>query len=64
MEKIGEKSSRNIYKGHIDKANGGRIKAGREDGWGGREWWEKNGDNCARTTIRKLCVRISIDVTF
>ena len=26
---------RNYYKGHMDKASGGRIKGGRCDGWGG-----------------------------
>ena len=34
MEKIGEEPSRNMYKGHMDKAKGGRFKVGRQ-GWVG-----------------------------
>ena len=30
MGKIGEGSSRNMYKGHIDKAKGRRIEGGRQ----------------------------------
>ena len=44
----GEGSSRNMYKGHMDKAKegvGSRVGGG--DGWGGGEWWEENGHNCA-----------------
>ena len=41
-----EVSSRNRYKGHMDKAKGGRFKGGRW-GWVGRgAWWGENGDNC------------------
>ena len=42
----GEGSSRNMYKGHMDKANGGRFK-GERQGWVRRgAWWGENGDNC------------------
>ena len=34
MEKIGEEPSRNMYKGHMDKAKGGSFKGGRL-GWSG-----------------------------
>ena len=38
--------SRNVYKGHIDKAIGATIEGGRQ-GWVGQgEWREENGDNC------------------
>ena len=44
----GEGLSRNMYKGPVDKDNGGggglNVGGG---GVGGRgEWWRKNGDNC------------------
>ena len=46
MGKIGEGSSRNMYKGHMDKAKGSRLEGGR---WGwvgqGEGRWE-NRDNC------------------
>ena len=39
--------SRNMYKGHMDKAKGGlRSRVGGGDGWGGGEWWWGIGDNC------------------
>ena len=44
MGKIGEGSSRNMYKGHMDKAKGGRIEGGRW-GWLGGERRGENGDN-------------------
>ena len=47
---IGERPSRNRYKGHMDKAKG--------DGWGGVMWWGENGDNCTQTTIKKEMVVI------
>ena len=25
-----------------------------EDGWGRGKWWGENGDNCIRTTIKKM----------
>ena len=37
MGKIVEGSSRNMYKGHMDKAKGGRIE-------GGRQGWEELGE--------------------
>ena len=37
---------RNNYKGHMDKTNGGGIRVGDVDGWGGVEWWGENRDNC------------------
>ena len=45
---MGENRGRSIkemYKGHIDKANGGRFQGGRQ-GWVGGVWWGENGDNC------------------
>ena len=51
MGKEGEESSRNMYKGPIDKAmdeaKGGRIEGGRW-GVGGVGWSHRgeNGDNC------------------
>ena len=42
MGKTGEGSSRNMYKGHMDKAKGGRIEGGRGDGG---EWKGENRDN-------------------
>ena len=33
---------RNMYKGHMDKTNGGEIRGGGGDGWKG----VGNGDNC------------------
>ena len=46
MGKIQEGSSRNIYKGQMDKAIGGRIKGGRW-GWVRQgEWSWENADNC------------------
>ena len=50
----GEKGGRvvrNMYKGHLDKTKGGRIKGGK---WGQLvwvEWWGRNGDNCILKTI-------------
>ena len=35
-----------IYKGHMDKVKGGKIKGGRQGWVGGGEWWRENGDNC------------------
>ena len=36
----------NTYKGHVNKAKMGvGSRGGGGDGWGGREWWEENGDN-------------------
>ena len=47
MEGEGEGSSRNMYKGHVDKAKregvGSRVGGG--DGWDGEEWWEEKVDN-------------------
>ena len=40
MGKIGKGSSRNMYKGHMDKAKGGRIED-RKLGWVGQ--WEHCG---------------------
>ena len=51
-------SSGNIYKGHMDKANGGWFVGGR---WG---WvvpgamWSENIDNCTWTTIKKYILKI------
>ena len=53
--KIGEESLRNMYKGHMDKAKGGKAgsRVGGGDRWGEWEaWWGENGDNCAWTTIK------------
>ena len=45
MGKIGEGSSRDMSKGHMERAKVGRIKAGRQ-GWVGQGVWrEENGDN-------------------
>ena len=30
---------RNMYKGHMDKTKGGRIRRGRWGCWGGAMWW-------------------------
>ena len=32
-----------MYKGHMDKAKGGRFEVGRQDGWGRGAWWGENG---------------------
>ena len=37
---------RNYYKGHQNQGGvGSRVGGG--DGWGWREWWQENGDNCS-----------------
>ena len=36
MGNIEEVTSRNMYKGHVDKAKGGGFKGGR---WGWVGWW-------------------------
>ena len=46
MGKIGEGPSRNMYKGHMDKAEGGKFEGGRLGWVGKRVWWGENGDNC------------------
>ena len=38
MGKIGEGPSRNMYKGHMNKAKRGRFEGGRQ-GWVGRGPW-------------------------
>ena len=46
--KIGEGLSKNMYKGHMDKARAGRVDGGGW-GWEWREWegwWGENGDIC------------------
>ena len=50
----GEGFSRNMYKGHVDKAKGGEDR-GWEVGMAGvrGEWWEEKGDNCTCITIKK-----------
>ena len=35
--KMGERSSRNMYKGHMNKAKGVRIQGGKQ-GWVGGKW--------------------------
>ena len=37
MKEGREESSKNMYKGHMDKAKGGRIESGRW-GWVGQAW--------------------------
>ena len=38
---------RNYYAGHMDKTKGeGGSKGVRGFGWGRREWWGENADNC------------------
>ena len=52
-EIIEEEPSRNMYKGHMDKAKGYRFKGGRQ-GWVGQgAWCGENGHNCTSTTIKK-----------
>ena len=46
--KIGEGPSRNMYKGHMDKAKGWEVGMSGVGAWSG-----KNGDNCTSTTINK-----------
>ena len=44
----GEKGGRvfrDIYKGYMNKTKVSGVGGG--DRWGGGEWWEENGDNCA-----------------
>ena len=41
MGEIWEGPSRNKYKGHMDKAEGGRFEVGDRDGWRGGRGWEK-----------------------
>ena len=41
MGKVGEGPSRNMYKGHMDKAKGVGSRVGSGDGWGGGEWLEE-----------------------
>ena len=44
---------RSYYKGHKEKIKGeGGSKEGGGFGWGGREWWGGNADNCNWTTIK------------
>ena len=43
---IGEGPSRNMSKGPMDKAKGGRFESGRQGWVGQRVWWSENGDNC------------------
>ena len=51
--------SRNVYKGHIDKAKGARIEGGRQ-GWVGHgAWWGENGDNYTWTAIKKIKLKKS-----
>ena len=46
--KKGERSSRYIYKGHMDKAKGGGgLGVAGRDGWGGGERCGESGDSCA-----------------
>ena len=41
MGERGEGTSRNMYRGPMDKAQGVGLKVGGGGGWGG--WWQDNG---------------------
>ena len=37
----------------MDRAKGAGLREGDGHGWGGGKWWQENGDNCIRTSIKK-----------
>ena len=48
MREKGERPSRNIYKGHMDKIKGGGVEVGEGGGfsWGGVDGWGEKAYNC------------------
>ena len=54
MERRGRVKPRNMCKGPLDKDDGAGTECGRR-GWAGQgRAMGENGDNCNRTTMRKL----------
>ena len=46
MEENRERAIKDMYKGHTDKAKGGRTQGGRREWVGLGVWRGGNGDNC------------------
>ena len=51
MGKIGEGSSKNMYKGNMDKVKGGRMVGSRVGG--GDRWGRRSGEGEMETTVLK-----------